>query len=118
MPLYPSIFFFFKFLYQILFSYICYQIIRLVGLFGIGEPERKVEFQTEMFLYVFFRSIFRQPGSFWTLLYIKNTDRTVFMWQKYKYPVTKTKGKANNASCRQKSFNKMYYSLFPMRSNM
>lgn len=79
MPLYPSIFFFFKFLYQILFSYICYQIIRLVGLFGIGEPERKVEFQTEMFLYVFFRSIFRQPDSFWTLLYIKNTDRTVFL---------------------------------------
>lgn len=54
MPPYPSIFFFFKFLYQILFSYICYQIIRLVGLFGIGEPEQKVEFQTEMFLYVFF----------------------------------------------------------------
>ena len=90
MPPYPSIFFFFKFLYQILFSYICYQIIRLVGLFGIGEPEQKVEFQTEMFLYVFFRSIFQRPEFILDfVIHKKIPTRRFFMWQKYKYPVTK-----------------------------
>lgn len=42
----------------IIFGYICFQISRLVGLFDIEEPKQKVEFQTEMFLYVFY-SIFQ-----------------------------------------------------------
>lgn len=42
----------------IIFHYICFQISRLVGLFNIGEPKQKVEFQTEMFPCVF-HSIFR-----------------------------------------------------------
>ena len=37
----------------IFFHYICFQISRLVGLFNIGEPKQKVEFQTEMFPCVF-----------------------------------------------------------------
>lgn len=41
----------------IIFHYICFQISRLVGLFNIGEPKQKVEFQTEMFPCVF-HSIF------------------------------------------------------------
>lgn len=50
--------FIFCFLYDILFfHYICFQISRLVGLFNIGEPKQKVEFQTEMFPCVF-HSIF------------------------------------------------------------
>ena len=44
-------------IYYFFFHYICFQISRLVGLFNIGEPKQKVEFQTEMFPCVF-HSIF------------------------------------------------------------
>ena len=55
---YRTIFFVLNLLFQILFRYICLQISRLVGLFGIEGPKQKVEFQIEMFLYVFLYSIF------------------------------------------------------------
>ena len=64
----------FIFLCDILFfHYICFQISRLVGLFNIGEPKQKVEFQTEMFPCVFI------PYSDNSSIFIqKNTDQTVF----------------------------------------
>ena len=45
------------------FAYICLQISRLVGLFGIEEPKQKVEFQNRDVPLCLCYSIFRQPDS-------------------------------------------------------
>ena len=51
--------FLFFLIHILFFAYICLQISRLVGLFGIEEPKQKVEFQNRDVPLCLYYSIFR-----------------------------------------------------------